>query len=310
MKIPAYRLHGICNSVYEDSSSDEEPAVCAKNDAVDIEQHDEEDQDCNVASVVVMSNSNKPDCKTTHAHKDVAYTANFRPSHTALCVVLEHVKSIVEDKLDDEFVASTLCGNVLTETANRLDAFLSRAKMESVKSLRLSHIASYTIVGRQTKSDGQIDMLTNKQINGKYVYVVDLVYNDNNRHRLFFEKAKAMYTVASWIRVVTFDNDIRAQNISMDDVHIRSKVVRHICFDFLQCVRQALYTLQISTGSIRKEQLFLSGDTYMDTLMYYTPLSDTRVHAGGFSKYPLIMYPLKPHTGKRKRGQLPPKKLY
>ena len=303
MKVSLYRSNGTRNSIYEDSSSDEEQTPCTKDET-----------ECMEDDVVVVTEDtdvydNFTELKkptTPPSQTSVAYNANFRPTHTALCIVLEHVKTVVQEEDDNEIVASTLCSNVLIETANRLNMFLSRARLVSVKHLCLNNVLSYHIRGKQPRAacTTPIDALTGKTITSKCAYVIELSHINGRTRVLSFEKMKAMYTVVSWIRVFTFNDDIRALKITGSELHIRSKIVRNICFDFLQCVRQALYTLQISTGTIRKEQMFLSGDTCMDTLMYYTPLTDTRIHSGGFSKYPLILYPIKPLTGKRKRGQM------
>ena len=301
--MPSYRSIGILKSIYEDSSSEDEHRVCTKDHA----EATENDCDDVVDDEAYASNMiKKYDKNTPSVCNDVTYNANFRPTHTAMCVVLEHVKTVVQEDDDNEVVTSTLCSNVLIETGNRLNVFLSRAKLESIKNMRLSDVTSYTVIGKKARlaSTTPIDVLTGKTITSKYIYVLQLMYMNDRTRVLSFEKMKAMYTVLSWLRVFTFNDDVRALNVPASELHVRSKVVRNICFDFLQCVRQALYTLQISTGTIRKEQLFLSGDTYMDTLLYYTPLTDTRMHSGGFSKYPLIVYPVKPLTGKRKRGQV------
>jgi hypothetical protein len=303
MKVAHYRSNGTHNSIYADSSSDEELVESTK-DKTDTSI---DDNDTGVQEKACLNSAwNEHHKTTTQDCNGVTYKANFRPTHTALCVVLDHIRTVKQEEHDNEVVSSTLCSNVLIETGNRLNLFLSRAKLMSLKNLCLSTVISYNIRGKQTRPTctTPIDTLTGKPVTSKHVYEVELICANGHTRFLSFEKIKAMYTVVSWIRVFTFNDGIRALNIPTSKIHLKSKIVQNICFDFLQCVRQALYTLQISTGTIRKEQLFLSGDTNMDTLIYYTPLSDTRMHSGGFSKYPLILYPIKPLTGKRKRGHV------
>ena len=299
MKTSSFRLPGTRNSVYECSSSDEEEGFDTKaEEEVEKEHTGDADEETNDET---RSNA-KSNAGVTICGGNRHYKAKFRPTHTALRVVLEHIVAVMCAKKQEH--VSTLCSNVLIETANRLNAFLSRAKVASLRNLHLSRVVAhkYGKCGKPACDDAIIDDLTGRLIDKRQLYYIELVYSDCGKRLLYFEKMKAMFTLISWIRVFTFDDHICASNISEDEMYLESNSVRHICFDFLQCIRQALYTLQISTGTIRKEQLFLSGDTCMDTLVYFTPLSDVRVHSGGFSKYPLLLYPVKPLTGKRKRG--------
>tara|TARA_Y100000389_G_C17202628_1_gene384440 strand:- start:89 stop:589 length:501 start_codon:yes stop_codon:yes gene_type:complete len=164
----------------------------------------------------------------------------------------------------------------------------------------LEAVVSYTTHKDEITSE-VVDAMTLEAISG-VVFVMKLTYTNGTTTPFFFQKERAMRTMLSWVRVFRFDAEILELGKTFDD--IQEHTIRSICFDFIQCVRQALFTLGISVGSTKREQMYVTGVTNMDTLVYYVSLADHRIHQGALGKHSLIVYPDRPKVKRKYSEQL------
>ncbi|MBE35337.1 MAG: hypothetical protein CMI16_07260 [Opitutaceae bacterium] len=300
MKRSSYRNEGVACSVYDLSSDEDDgehdnPVVDNDNPDATTEPHpersssecrDDDDDD----------QQSRPGTVAKNVPKQKIFYANFRPSCVAMDAVREHVRCVLDE--DNPAVVDTLCANILTESAHRLRNRMCCAKNPILRALCLEKVVSYTTHRHKTTpQDGAIDTITSQPIKGP-AFVAEIVYTDCVApRRFFFQKERAMHTVLSWVRVFRFDAEILKLGKSFSEID--EEAMHNICFDFLQCVRQALFTLNISVGSTKREQLYVTGVTNMDTLVYYVSLTDYRIHHGALGKLSLIVYPDRPKA-KRK----------
>ena len=308
MRLQSYRRAGVSHSVYACSSDEEdtakEPPVATPIVAQTRSDDDDDDDDDQVAREQTSSRVDTAAKKRPSGER--RHQALFTPSCVTKEVVLAHAKSVTRTHSGD-VTQNTFCGNVLCETGRRLQAHMQRATNVALRDARLHTVQSYHIRGKQQVAAGvATDALTGLQLQGT-AFALELRYAAQERCRtLYFAKERAVHTVVSWLRSYLFDSWIRERCARMqcdaDSLHKHPQLIMDMCFDFVQCVRQALYTLDISTGTTKREQLFVTGSGDMDTLVYYTPLTDRRVHQGALGKLSLVIFPDRPNA-KRKYGQ-------
>ena len=295
MKQHSYRCAGVACSTY-DVSSDE----CDEPDSGLSLPNDDAKQPAVTPPVMpavtprIEEENEESNTGITAARKP--FYANFKPSCVAIEAIRQHLKIVLDGS--DLTVVDTLCSNILCETANRLKNRMACATNHVLRSTCLENVVSHTTQKQKTTND-VVDAMTLETICGT-VFVVKLTYTDATVRSFFFQKERAMHTMLSWVKVFCFDTDILKLRKPFSELDERT--IQNICFDFIQCVRQALFTLGVSVGSTKREQMYVTGVSNMDTLVYYVSLSDHRIHQGALGKHPLIVYPDRPKV-KRKYSQ-------
>lgn len=293
MKRASYRDAGVASSVY-DVSSDEECDECEEPEPPSFSLP-------NSDTKPVPPKEDQTEDQTTNIHTTAPskiFYANFKPSCVAMEAITQHLKVVLGGT--NMAIVDTLCSNILCETANRLKNRMRCATNNVFRSMCLEAVVSYTTHKDEITSE-VVDAMTLEAISG-VVFVMKLTYTNGTTTPFFFQKERAMRTMLSWVRVFRFDAEILELGKTFDD--IQEHTIRSICFDFIQCVRQALFTLGISVGSTKREQMYVTGVTNMDTLVYYVSLADHRIHQGALGKHSLIVYPDRPKVKRKYSEQL------